>query len=143
MEMRERRSQSTIFYDILVGINREVEHGRIIRLTSVQLRCKLAFDKTKAHVASMFELKLIDDPINPRVTKRGNEFIKEYGNMQKEAKKVSLDFNFIKEIPCSMTDVVVSMDYVDSLMEIRESLLATANLIESWSKKQKVVIGNK
>lgn len=136
--MKQRRTNATIFYDILNAINIETlssspsspkREGFDLRigLTAVQLMSKVSFDKLKHHLTRMFQRGLITDPTNPRVTPHGKNFMNDFGKLQKDAHDLALIYNFPIEAPDFNNDSIVTVDNIQFVKNLATNLEITAS----------------
>ena len=83
MKKRPRRSKMQIYGDILIAIREDIkEHGEA-RMTRVQGRANIPYDRFKNHIENMEKLGLVVMPKHSssgklEITPKGLEYLKEY-----------------------------------------------------------------
>lgn len=131
--MKPRRSQSAIFYDLLLSIEMESTHAETqIRLTNIQLRAKIAYDKVKPYIQSMEEMGLITSVFNPRVTQHGRNYMVDYLALQAKAYEMALKFKFTVGTP-SLSETPITTDHVQFILELNNLMQDVSNKINMYS----------
>ena len=91
--MKERRTKQQIYSDILHSICNSTDDD--LKLTSIQLSSKLAYDKVKEYISYLEKCKLVDSKFGFKITNKGRLFLEKsesiYNNME------ILDKKFLSE----------------------------------------------
>jgi len=130
--MKPRRTQATIFYDLLVAIKQEQVYGEI-KLTRVQLHSKLSYEKMQSHLQIMYELRLINHTKTPHITSHGYNYMKDFAEMQLQAFKMSQKYNFDIEPP----QVGTTLDHMEFILNVAGTLKDAAEHLTAWTDSQK------
>ena len=91
MKKISRRDKLKIYGDLLSILYNEPDTEQI-KLTKVQVKINVPFDRLKNYLSDLKELDLIKDEYSPIVTKKGKEFIKEYENILKFMKRMGIAY---------------------------------------------------
>jgi predicted transcriptional regulator len=78
LKRRPPRSKIQIYGDLLRIIEGEANSKKIL-LTRIQRKIDVPFDRLKRYVAELQMLALIDGENTLRITKKGKQYIQEYG----------------------------------------------------------------
>lgn len=134
-----RRTSSTIIYDLLRAVQKENMVASIqdetVKLTNVQLRAKISYDKAKDYLDMAIELGFVTQFSNPNLTPHGFDFIKDYQQLQSAALSFSDRFSLNKN--CHNPPIDVTTDYTQFILDIAQTLKDTSKQLLDWTKVQK------
>lgn len=74
------RSKIQIYGDLLRILDREAASGKILP-TRIQVKMNMPFDRLKKYVSELQVLALVESEKTLKVTKKGKQYIQEYGNI--------------------------------------------------------------
>jgi predicted transcriptional regulator len=77
---RPPRNKIQIYGDLLTILDGEAKCKKI-HLTRIQRKIDVPFDRLKKYVTELQELALIENEKTLKVTKKGKQYIQEYGNI--------------------------------------------------------------
>jgi predicted transcriptional regulator len=80
IKRRAPRSKIQLYGDILQVLDAEANNGKIL-LTRIQRKIDVPFDRLKRYVTELHMLALIEDAKTLKVTKKGKQYIQEYGSI--------------------------------------------------------------
>lgn len=89
---RERRNKLEIYYTILNSIMQESKSVDIVRPTRVQFLSGLSYHVLLNYLENLNENKLIHYSMGMSITKKGEQFVKEYEKLQKWIKQISENY---------------------------------------------------
>ena len=128
--MKERRTTQQIYYDILAAIMKECNGDEEpIKVTKIQLRAKLAFDKIKEHLGVMMKYKLIKK--NYTITEKGFSYYKEFTNILFQVTRLQDRLHMPMNVP-NADKSKVTLDALQHISEIAEVLSQQAELSKQY-----------
>jgi len=77
MKRIPRRDKLKIYGDLLSALSSGAENEKIV-LTRVQVQVNVPFDRLKSYVSELKDLGLVQDETSPRLTEKGEQFLREY-----------------------------------------------------------------
>ena len=89
---RERRNKLEIYYTILNSIRQESKRVDIIRPTRIQFLSGLSYNVLLNYLKNLKENNLIHRSKEIILTKKGEQFVKEYERLQKLINHLSDDY---------------------------------------------------
>lgn len=78
--MKERRTKQQIYSDILYVISNSTDND--LKLTSIQLSSKLAYNKVKDHITYLEKYGLVESKSGYRITSKGRLFLENSVSIQ-------------------------------------------------------------
>ncbi|MFZ0184423.1 MAG: winged helix-turn-helix domain-containing protein [Nitrosotalea sp.] len=92
LQRHERRNKLELHYSILHSIIKESKSVDFIRPTRIQFLSNLSYDTMSNHLQDLKEKKLINHSKGITITKKGEQFVKDYEIIQKLIKQISIDY---------------------------------------------------
>ncbi len=77
MRKIKRRDRMKIYGDILAILYHETKKEKIV-LTHIQLKTNVPYDRLKKYIGELKELGLIQDEPSIQLTKKGQQYLREY-----------------------------------------------------------------
>ena len=91
MKTIPRRDKLKIYGDLLSALNSESSAGKIV-LTQVQVKINVPFDRLKTYITELTNLGLIRDETSLELTKKGNQYLREYERILDFMKRMGLAY---------------------------------------------------
>jgi len=126
--MKDRRTTQQIYYDIMSAIMNEQETSdKSVKITRVQLKSKLSFDKIKSHIQTMIQYDLMEDECT--ITQKGYVFYKEFHEIQILINRLQnkLQIPIRAPIPKNITITLDMIHHVRELVTFLEDQLIPSN----------------
>jgi predicted transcriptional regulator len=79
--VKERRTKTQIFFDIITAVIDDTQNNESIILTRIQVKCNTSYDKLTKYLAEMENRGMIEKGKSITVTVRGIEFHKDYSRI--------------------------------------------------------------
>ena len=79
--VKERRTKTQIFFDIITAVIDDTQNNESIILTRIQVKCNTSYDKLTKYLAEMEDRGMIEKGKSITVTVRGMEFHKDYSRI--------------------------------------------------------------
>lgn len=80
IKRRPPRNKIQIYGDLLTILDKEANSKKIY-ITRIQRKIDVPFDRLKKYVTELQELALVENGKTLKVTKKGKQYIQEYGNI--------------------------------------------------------------
>lgn len=124
--MKDRRTPHQIYYDIITHLIKTYEDDEPLKLTNIQQKSNLGYDKLLTHIKKMIKLKLINN--DHTATSKGYIFHKEFT-------QILLQVNYLQ----GMFDVKIFPPTPNTKLTTDALVLITemANTLENEAKKAK------
>jgi predicted transcriptional regulator len=91
MKKIARRDKMKIYGDLLAILQSEDNKEEIV-LTRLQVKLNVPFDRLKQYLNEIGELGLIEDETSPKLTKKGEQYIREYEKVLDFMKRMGLEY---------------------------------------------------
>ena len=79
--VKERRTKTQIFFDIITSVIDDTQNNESIVLTRIQVKCNTSYDKLTKYLAEMENRGMIEKGKSITVTVRGMEFHRNYSRI--------------------------------------------------------------
>ncbi len=79
--VKERRTKTQIFFDIITSVIDDTQNNESIVLTRIQVKCNTSYDKLTKYLAEMENRGMIEKGKSITVTVRGMEFHRDYSRI--------------------------------------------------------------
>ena len=79
--VKERRTKTQIFFDIITSVIDDTQNNESIVLTRIQVKCNTSYDKLTKYLAEMEDRGMIENGKSITVTVRGMEFHRDYSRI--------------------------------------------------------------
>ena len=79
--VKERRTKTQIFFDIITAVIDGTQNNESIILTRIQVKCNTSYDKLTKYLAEMEDRGMIEKGKSITVTVRGMEFHRDYSRI--------------------------------------------------------------
>ena len=79
--VKERRTKTQIFFDIITAVIDDTQNNESIILTRIQVKCNTSYDKLTKYLAEMEDRGMIEKGKSITVTVRGMEFHRNYSRI--------------------------------------------------------------
>jgi len=80
-----------IFGDLLSALHSESATEKIV-LTQVQTKINVPYDRLKTYIAELVDLGLVQDDSSLNLTKKGIQYLREYGRVLDFMKRMGLSY---------------------------------------------------
>jgi predicted transcriptional regulator len=89
--MKIRRDRLKIYGEILSKFNAE-RNGENIVLTRIQIKIGVPFDRLKKYISELYDLGLIENENNFKLTEKGKQYLEEYENILDFMKRMGIAY---------------------------------------------------
>jgi predicted transcriptional regulator len=89
--MKIRRDRMKIYGEILSKFNTE-HSGENIVLTRIQIKIGVPFDRLKKYISELYDLGLIENENNFKLTEKGKQYLEEYENILDFMKRMGIAY---------------------------------------------------
>ncbi len=127
-----RRTLQQIYYDIMTALISIHEKDEDIKLTVIQLKSKLAYNKLKNHLKKMKKLNLITN--NYKITENGRSFYNEFTGLLQQVNNLQSTLEMNVNLPAPTKITKDGLEFIQNMKTVLEDQV---KLSKSWIKFQK------